>query len=47
MRFDLVYLMYQAFARLDNYNMMIRLIKMKRGYVKSYVISKVLWLKVN
>jgi hypothetical protein len=47
MRFNLVYLMYQVFARLDNYNMMIRLIKMKRGYVKSYVISKVLWLKVN
>jgi hypothetical protein len=37
--------MYQAFGRLDNYNMMIKLIKMTYRYVKSSVIVKdfVIW----
>jgi len=32
--------MYQVFGRLDNYNMMIKLIKMTYRYVKSSVIVK-------
>jgi len=38
--FALMGAMYQVFGRLDNYNMMIKLIKMTYRYVKSSVIVK-------
>jgi hypothetical protein len=34
--------MYQVFSRLDNYNMMIKLKKMRYRYVKSSVMVKLL-----